>query len=331
MSSMGGILLHWVCLVASSLLWTLHRDISQAIETLYQRDESIVSKPGNRSIRCVFTWAPFLAALTLASLVARGQATSEISAANGPAHTIVVALPDGPRVVRLRSITIEQPFATSSATGGSISASADSLPEASPTEKYIEPGQAVPVLSAGDKFLLGFRAAVTPSAPIGWFGAAGYEHLRNDSPNYGTDRGAFGQRLGAAALRDVSEDVFADSFMSPLFREDPRYYQLGPTHNFFIRLVHAGFRPIIGRTDSGRTLPDFANLTGTLMGAALTSAYYPPVNRSFPQTVQTFGWSLGGSAVGYIFREFSSDIMKTLHPQHTHEATSTRGYRGTPP
>ena len=199
------------------------------------------------------------------------------------------------------------------------------LPEASPTEKYIEPDQTVPHLSVKDKALLGVRAAFTPFAPVNWFAAAGYEQFRNDNPNYGTDRGAFGQRFGAAVIRDVSEDVFADSVVSPLFHQDPRYYRLGPSHNFFIRLVHAGFRPVIGRTDGGRRLPDFANLTGTLSGAALTNAYYPPVNRSFTQTMVTFGWSLGGSSVGYVFREFYSDITQMLHPQPRPQTQSLKG------
>jgi hypothetical protein len=204
----------------------------------------------------------------------------------------------------------------SSATGGAnISTPSSSLPEASHTQKFIEPGQAVPKLDTGDKVLLGLRDAVSPFSAVGWLASAGYEQALNGSPNYGTDRGAFGQRLGAAALRDATEGIFTDSVLSPVFHEDPRYYRLGPSHNFLIRLVYAGTRPLIGRTDGGRTTPYFASLGGNLAGSALASAYYPPVNRGFTQTMETFGGSLGGSAVGDVVSEFFDDLIHLVHPK----------------
>jgi len=162
--------------------------------------------------------------------------------------------------------------------------------------------------------VLGLRSAVSPGAISGWFASAGYEQLLNGSPNYGTDRGAFGERLGAAAIRDATEGIFSDSVMSPLFREDPRYYRLGPSRNFLVRVIYAGTRPIVTRTDGGRTSPNFAELSGTLGGAALTNLYYPQVNRGFDQTMQTFGTSLGGSAVGDIVDEFFGDVMHLIRP-----------------
>jgi hypothetical protein len=159
------------------------------------------------------------------------------------------------------------------------------------------------------------RDAFSPFSASGWFSSAGYEQLMNGSPNYGTDRGAFGQRLGAGALRDVSEDVFSDSVMAPLLHEDPRYYRLGPTHNFLVRLAYAGTRPIITRTDGGRTSPNLALLSGTLGGAALTNLYYPRFNRGPQQTMETFGSSIGGTALGDVVSEFCADVINFIHPQ----------------
>ena len=189
-------------------------------------------------------------------------------------------------------------------------------PEASHTEKYIEPGQTVPKLTAKDKAVLGLRDAFSPLAAVGWLVSAGYEQILNGSPNYGTDRGAFGQRLGAAALRASTEGAFSDSILSPIMHEDPRYYQLGPAHNFFVRLVYAGTRPILTRTDGGRTTPNLALLSGTLAGSALASTYYPPVNRGATQTMKTFGGSLGSSAIGDVISEFSADLLHLFHQRH---------------
>jgi hypothetical protein len=190
------------------------------------------------------------------------------------------------------------------------------LPEASRTDKYIEPGQPAPSLTAGDKALLGVKDAFSLLAAVGWLAAAGTEQALNGSPNYGTDRGAFGQRLGAAVILNSSEDILGDSVLSPILREDPRYYRMGPGHNFFARLVYSGTRAIISRTDSGRTSPNLALLAGNLAGSALTNTYYPQLNRGPSQTMMTFGESLGNTAVGDVVREFYEDVEQSLHLRH---------------
>src|SRR5438552_16667252 len=105
--------------------------------------------------------------------------------------------------------------------------------------------------SLRDKVVCGLANSVSLFSSTGLLAAAGWEQLTNGSPNYGTDAGAFGQRLGAAAIRGVSEGVFSNSLFAPLFHEDPRYYVMGAGHPFFKRLVYAGTRAIITRTDSG--------------------------------------------------------------------------------
>ena len=186
----------------------------------------------------------------------------------------------------------------------------------SPTQKHIQPGQIAPTLTAGDKVLLGVKNAFTPFEASGWFVSSGYSQLMNGSPNYGTDRGAFGQRLGAAAVRDSSESIFSDSVMANFFHEDPRYYQMGPTHNFFVRLVYSGTRPIFTRMDSGRISLNLASLTGTLGGAALTNLYYPQANRGTTQTMETFGGSLGGSALSDVVSEFYGSFKHMFHSRN---------------
>lgn len=186
-------------------------------------------------------------------------------------------------------------------------------PTAGPYTKYILPGQTAPHLSAGDKFVLGVRDAVSPLAAVGWVAAAGYEQATNGSPNYGQTGKGFAQRLGASAARASSEGIFSDSILSPILHEDPRYYKMGSGHNFFKRLVYAGTRPLITRSDGGREVPNLALLGGNLAGAALTQAYYPPLNRGFSQVLQTFGGSIGGSALGDVVSEFLADTVHALH------------------
>lgn len=163
-------------------------------------------------------------------------------------------------------------------------------------QKYIEPGQIVPPLSAGDKVVLGLRELASPLQLVTITSAAAYEHAVNGSPNYGTNLGAYEQRVGAAAIRDASRTIFTDSIAAPLLREDPRYYILGSTKNPVIRAGYAISRVFVTRTDSGNSSPNYALFAGYGGVALLNNAFYPPDNRGVSETVKGFAGSLGGAA-----------------------------------
>ena len=72
---------------------------------------------------------------------------------------------------------------------------------------------------------MGATAALRLRHPV--YGLPGWEQLINSNPQYGTDSGAFGERLGAAALLQNSRAVLSDGIMAAIFRQDPRYYRQG--------------------------------------------------------------------------------------------------------
>jgi hypothetical protein len=161
---------------------------------------------------------------------------------------------------------------------------------------------------------MGARDSVCPQSVIGWFFSAGFSHIRNERPNYGTDRGAFGERLGASALRNITEDMFSSSIMAPVFHEDPRYYKMGRQgHSLTQRAIYAATRVFITKSDSGRETANWSLITGNLEAAALTNAYYPARNRSASRTMLTFGTSLGGAAIGFGVNEFMDDALVWVH------------------
>jgi hypothetical protein len=180
-------------------------------------------------------------------------------------------------------------------------------------DKYIDDIEIPQPLTSRDKVILGVRASVTPYALLSIVSAASYEQIRDSSPNYGTDSTAFGQRIGAAAARGTSEEIFTASLFSPIFHQDPRYYELGQGHTVFARATYAISRVIISRRDDGGAMPNYALFAGYASAAALTNAYYPPGNRGIGQTARTFGVSVGGSAFSFLFREFIDEALYSIH------------------
>ena len=179
--------------------------------------------------------------------------------------------------------------------------------------KRIPDGWTAQPITSHQKFLLGLRELASPIGIAGMVGAAGFSHITNGQPNYGTDTGAFEQRLGAVFLRDTTEAVFADAVFAPLMHEDPRYYVQGPQHNLFYRIAYAVTRPIITRTDSGNSTVNGSLIAGYAVSSALTVAYYPQSNRNFHDTAATFGGSIGGAAVGFFLSEFRDEVLQAIH------------------
>jgi len=179
--------------------------------------------------------------------------------------------------------------------------------------KYIPADKLAVPLDGREKVVFGLRDAISPESLLVWTLAAGYEQVVNGTPNYGTNRTAFAQRFGAAAARDTSETLLVDSVFAPVFRQDPRYYKLGPQRaGYTKRVLYAVTRPLITRTDAGALAPNYALLSGDLAGTILTNAYYPELNRGPRQTAMAFGGSLGAIALGNAIQEFRDDLLDAL-------------------
>jgi hypothetical protein len=242
-------------------------------------------------------------------------AVGQSSTSNSPTNSAdaMLTLPDAPGAM-IASTSAATPDNNTAADAAFDPATKTTPVTASHYQKYISPGEIAPKESAKDKFVLGAVTAVSPFSMLGWLVSAGWTQIFDDSPNYtGSTGKQFGQRLGAAAALNTSREIFGDSVLCPVFHQDPRYYIMGKEQKFFKRLVYSGTRPIIGRTDGGRTIPNFANLGGTYAAAALSQTYYPPINRGASQVAQTFGLSLGSSAFGYVVSEFGGDFISILH------------------
>jgi hypothetical protein len=208
-----------------------------------------------------------------------------------------------------------------------IATTSDSFDQ-SKTMKYPIAGQVAPIndktiqagfhaqpLTAGQKMVLEVHDLYAPETLAGLVLSAGYSHVTNGEPNYGTNSKAFGQRLGATVLRDSSEDFIAYGILDPVFHDDPRYYVLGRNYGFFHRAIYAATRTLVTRTDGGHNTINAPLLLGYAAGSAISYSYYPQVNKNFKDTANTYGGSLGGATLGFLVSEFTSDVLQAVHLQ----------------
>ncbi len=177
---------------------------------------------------------------------------------------------------------------------------------------YVDPGERVPTLHARDKMVFWLHEEAQWSSPLPAFLSAGYGQLTVGDPKYGSDKGAFGERLGAALLRQTSMRFFSDSLLPTLDHEDPRYYRQA-SGSYGRRGLHAALFTFIDRNDAERRTFNASDIVGHLAASALTVTYYPRPSRNAGVVFETWGTSIGGAAVNNLFLEFWPDIVNKLH------------------
>lgn len=177
---------------------------------------------------------------------------------------------------------------------------------------YVDPGERVPVLHERDKMVFWLHEEMEPSSPLPALASAGYGQLTNADPKYGTDEGAFGERLGAAFLRQASMRFFSDSLLPTLDHEDPRYYRKA-SGGYMGRALHAAEFTFIDRNDAGQRTVNTSDIVGHLAASALTTTYYPRPSATGRVVLRTWGTSIAGAAVNNLFLEFWPDVVNKIH------------------
>jgi hypothetical protein len=134
---------------------------------------------------------------------------------------------------------------------------------------------AVAPMTAKQKWQLFFKESSDPFNLASALVGATVSHIARGVPNYGADKEAYGERVGAAFADVTTQNFFSGAVLASLFHEDPRYYRKGPEHGILYRIGYSMSRMVVTRTDSGHNTFNFAGVLGTMMGIALSNAYYP--------------------------------------------------------
>ena len=226
------------------------------------------------------------------------------------------AQPEGPQ---LASSSADAPAASTPAdnAGNAPAATAPVSPIYPGSHPYyhrvIKPDMGPQPLSSGQKFGLATRASISGMSFASNFISAGWSHLNNSRPHYGSDKGAFGERLGAAKLKQTGENFLSYGIWASAFHEDPHYYIMGPTHPIKNRAFYAATRVFITRKDSGGTGVNYAKLVGLACSNALVNTYYPDRDRGLKASVTAYGTNLLTTAAITELDEFLPDVLHLVH------------------
>jgi hypothetical protein len=137
--------------------------------------------------------------------------------------------------------------------------------------------------SVKEKFVTATEDSFDYSAIAIPVAVAGYNYLRNSTPEFGTGGAGYGRYLWHVAVDQTSENHMVEFFVPAATHEDTRFYTLG-RGGFFTRAGYALSRVVVTRSDAGNPNFDIAEVVGAGSSAGISSTYSPTRERSFSNT-----------------------------------------------
>jgi hypothetical protein len=164
-------------------------------------------------------------------------------------------------------------------------------------------------LSSVQKYQLFFKSATDPwPFVLAGFGA-GIDQADDSFPEYGQGMQGYAKRFGAAYTDYFTGNLLGNAVLASLMKEDPRYFQKG-TGSFTSRFLWAATSTVWCKRDNATWGPNYANVLGNLMGAAVSNLYYPQSERTAGDTISR-GFTVTAQAIiGSEVIEFWPDIVR---------------------
>jgi hypothetical protein len=164
-------------------------------------------------------------------------------------------------------------------------------------------------LTTKEKYQLFFKSASDPWPFLLTSFSAGIDQAQDSFPEYGQGAQGYAKRFGADYTDYFTGNLLGNAVLASLLKEDPRYFQKG-TGKISTRFLWAAASTVWCKRDSGSWGPNYANVVGNLMGAAVSNIYYPAADRTVSGTFER-GFTVTAEAiVGSEVIEFWPDLVR---------------------
>jgi hypothetical protein len=130
-------------------------------------------------------------------------------------------------------------------------------------------------LDAGQKLSLGLHATTDRMAFVTAGLVASGEQIKGTFPGYGNGMTGFSKRYGAAYADGFVGKFIGGAMLPALFRQDPRYFYMGPSGTVKQRVWHAVSSAFVVRGDNGHMEPNYSHVLGNASAGALSTLYHP--------------------------------------------------------
>jgi len=129
---------------------------------------------------------------------------------------------------------------------------------------------------------------------------------------YGPGLKGFGKSVGVSLLQDATGQFFGNFAIPVVTHQDPRYFRK-PHEPFTKRIVYSMSRTIISRSDSGKSMPNYAVLLTYPINAELSNFYVPGIQSDSASTITRIFTGYALDPVNGLLNEFLPDVASRVH------------------
>jgi hypothetical protein len=171
----------------------------------------------------------------------------------------------------------------------------------------------LPPQSVKDKFVTASQDSFDYSAFVLPALLAGEQQATDATPEFHQGAVGYGRYFWHSFVDQTSENYWVEFIGPVLTREDTRYYTLGANKaGPMKRMGYALSRAVVTRNDAGKNTFNLSEVVGAGAAAGISNLYYPQNERTFSNTADRWGVSVGVDAATFIVREFWPDINHAL-------------------
>jgi hypothetical protein len=134
----------------------------------------------------------------------------------------------------------------------------------------------------------------------------------NSHSAYGPGLKGFGKSVGVSLLQDATGQFFGAFAIPVIVHQDPRYFRM-PHAPFAKRVVYSISRTVVSRSDSGKSMPNYATLLNYPIGAELSNFYVPGIQTNAASTVARIFTGYALDPANNLINEFLPDVASHVH------------------
>jgi hypothetical protein len=129
---------------------------------------------------------------------------------------------------------------------------------------------------------------------------------------YGPGLKGFGKSVGVSLLQDATGQFFGAFAIPVIVHQDPRYFRM-PHAPFTKRVFYSISRTVVSRSDSGKSMPNYATLLNYPIGAELANFYVPGIHTDGASTVARIFTGYALDPANNLLNEFLPDVASHVH------------------
>jgi len=129
---------------------------------------------------------------------------------------------------------------------------------------------------------------------------------------YGPGLKAFAKDAGTTFTEDMNGQFWSTFAVASIAGEDPHYHRM-PQATILRRIAHVFAAVVVAQSDTGRTMPNFDNLAGSPITAAINNLYVPYSRTNVASTVDRVLVGYAFDPIGNAITEFLPDVAKRVN------------------